>query len=531
MTSPEEKTYKFIRHHHSDFLAVDVLEILPFLPCLTTGDQDRLRASYTRLGNRDTLWDLFNTLKRRTGWVESFIQALTQCELSELANQVNRVYQSSQRGGTPPQVPGPVQAPKVPAKLPAARPSDAPHSIPHNGYREEPSYPRPVQDTQPPKSPRESSEQALQTPSSGTVLRRPSGSLEPSSNLPALSPLTPSRHQEQNPELSSTHGPVSSPTSPRGPVSPTVSFQPLARSTPRASRLPGPTVSAISVSPSSSSSSFSSSSSSSSSTSLPSAGVAGNQARASICPSEVPTTSVTISSVPSPTTLEPVSTVTSKVPASPAPVSTVLSTVPTSSKSPGANVSINPAPSKLPVNPTRTGITPSRVPASMVSTKATTNTVPSNRSSSTEKETPETPAPTVTVGGSSPWPNSSSGSLQFPSEMSKPGQLESQQDRQPCSVCSADLAISPSSSLASEPSHGPEENEYKSFGMHVAEDPSINIMAGNPGPHLVLEPQEELEEETKTSWSVSWASWLGTAAASALLAVLLAVLYRRRPLQ
>ncbi|XP_004840803.1 mitochondrial antiviral-signaling protein [Heterocephalus glaber] len=529
MTCAEEKTYKFICRHHSNFCHVDVLEILPYLPCLTPSDQDRLRASYTRLGNRDTLWDLFNTLQRRTGWVEYLVGALRTCELSGLADQVNRVYQSSQPGGTPSQAPGPVKALEVPAEVPAAHNSGTTHSVPHNGYREEPSYPWPVQDTQPPESPRESSEQVPQTTSLGAIPRRPSGSLEPSSDLPALSPLTPSRHQEQNPKLGSTQGtgPVSSPTSPRGPVSPTVSFQPLARATPRVSRLPGPAwaAAAMSVSPS-----FSSSPSS---TSSPSTGSAGNQARASTCPSEVPTevptNSVTTSSVPSPTTLKPVTTMTSKVPASPAPVSIVPSKVPTSLKPPGANVLTNPAPSKLPINSARAGIMPSKVPTSMVSTKAPNNTVLSTGSSTRAKEIAEAPAPTATIGASSPWPKSSSGDLQSSSEMSKPGELQSQQYSQPYSGCSADLAISPSSSLASEPTHGPEENEYASFGIRVAEDPSANLMAVNPEPCTVLQAQKE-EKETNIGWSVSWTSWLGAAVASALLGVLLAVLYRRRSL-
>ncbi|XP_063104818.1 mitochondrial antiviral-signaling protein isoform X1 [Cavia porcellus] len=504
--------------------AHQVAKPLPVSAALSPWDTcvpvDRLRATYTRLGNRDTLWDLFNTLRRRTGWVEAFIEALKCCELLELADQVTRVYQNAQPAGAPPQTPGPVEVPEVPAEVPAAHVSGTTHSAPHNGYREEPSYPRPVQDTQPPMSPRESSEQAPRTPSLGTIPKRPSGALEPSSSLPALSPLTSSGHQEQDPELGSTHGagPLSSSTSPRGPVSPTVSFQPLARSTPRASRLPGPAVSATSVGPT-----FSSSPSS---TSLPSAGGAGNQAMASICPSkvpsEVPANSVTTSSVPSPPILKPESTVTSKVPASPAPVSTVPSKGPTSTKLPGANMLTSPAPSKLPVNVTRAGVVPSKVPATLVSTKPLANTAPSMRNSSRNKETPEAPALMATVGGGSPWPNSSSASLQGPLEMSKPGELESQDNQ--CSICSADLAISSSSSLALEPNHGPEENEYTSFRIHVAEDPSVSVMAGNSGPHTVLQPQEEVEQ-ISTSWSVSW---LG---AGILLAVLLAVLYRRRPLQ
>lgn len=39
----------------------------------------------------------------------------------------------------------------------------------------------------------------------GDVQRTSSGSLKPSSNLPVLSPLTSSRHQEQDPVLGSTH--------------------------------------------------------------------------------------------------------------------------------------------------------------------------------------------------------------------------------------------------------------------------------------------------------------------------------------
>jgi antiviral-signaling protein len=39
MTFAEDKTYKYICRHHSDFCRVDVLEILPYLPCLTASDQ------------------------------------------------------------------------------------------------------------------------------------------------------------------------------------------------------------------------------------------------------------------------------------------------------------------------------------------------------------------------------------------------------------------------------------------------------------------------------------------------------------
>ena len=77
---------------------------------------------------------------------------------------------------------------------------------------------------------------APQASHSGAVLKRLGGPLEPLSDTVALSTLTSSVHQEQDTELGSTHtaGVVSSSTSLHGPVSPTVSFQPLARFTPRA---------------------------------------------------------------------------------------------------------------------------------------------------------------------------------------------------------------------------------------------------------------------------------------------------------
>ncbi|KAM5245844.1 mitochondrial antiviral-signaling protein [Ctenodactylus gundi] len=522
MTFAEDETHKFISRHHTDFCRVDVLEILPYLPCLTPSDQDRLRASYTRLGNRDTIWDLFNLLKRRTGWVHNLIQALRACELTELADDVHRAYQSFLSPGTPSHIPGPQETPRVPANVPGPRTPGAPHSIPCNGCQEEPSFPMPVQDTQPPTSPGESSEQVPQTSSSGATPRSPGSSVESTSDLAALSPLTSSPCQGQDQELGSTHtaGPVSSPIPTRGPVSPTVSFQPLARATPRASRLPGPPVSAPSPG-----TSFPSG--------LPSTGNADDQAKATTCPSvaEVPSSSATTSSVPSPTNLMPVNTVPSSVPANPTVFSTKPSKVPISSKSPGAvppKVFNNPAPSKLPVSSTCAGALPSSVSTSTVSTKTPASTVPSIGSRSGAKERMETPAPTATTRGSSSQPDSSSGKLHSQPEFSKPGELVFQLDSQPFSGCTEDLAISPSSSLASGPSHGPEENEYVSLQIHVAQDPSTSFLANNLQPQTAL---QEREEEVNSGGSVSWAPWLRAATVGAFLAVLLAMLYRRRPLQ
>lgn len=138
------------------------------------------------------------------------------------------------------------------------------------------------------------------------------------------------------------------------------------------------------------------------------------------------------------------------------------------------------------------------------------------------------PVPTgATTGGSSP-----SDSLNSEPQLSKPGRLVSHLDNEPFSVCSADLAISCPDTLDMESNNAPEENEYVSvstLSIHVAEAPSTDNLAGNPGPQAALPLQEK--EESLCVGTAPWAPWLGAAAAGALLAVLLAVLYRRRPLQ
>ncbi|XP_070237375.1 mitochondrial antiviral-signaling protein isoform X2 [Bos mutus] len=343
MTFAEDKTYEYIRYNHSNFCNIHVLDILPHLSCLTINDQDRLRAHFDRWGNQGTLWNLFDSLRRRNGWVDSFIRALRACEHTVLADEVAHVYQSN-LPRSPNHPPAPLEPPSIPAEIPRpSTPAVAP-SIPDNGHTEyEPSYPMPVQDTQPPESLGENSEKAPQASHSGAVLKRLGGPLEPLSDTVALSTLTSSVHQEQDTELGNTHtaGVVSSSTSLRGPVSPTVSFQPLARSTPRASRLPGPPVSAPSVG------------TSSSSTGLTSAGGAGDQTEGTICSSGagVPNNPMAASTVPS------------RVPTNSAFGSSVPSKLPTSLKPPGA-VPTNLAPSRLPINSVRSGMVPPKVPTS-----------------------------------------------------------------------------------------------------------------------------------------------------------------------
>lgn len=204
MTFAEDKTYKYIRDNHSKFCCVDVLEILPYLSCLTASDQDRLRASYRQLGNQDTLWELFNKLQRRLGWVEVFIRALKICELPGLAEQVTRVYQSYLPPGTSLRSLEPLQSPAIPATISGPSAFTSGPNSPDSGFLETPSYPRPVQDTQPPESPVENSEQLPQADFRAAP-KMSGGSLIPSPNLRALSPQPSREHHEQGPALGGTH--------------------------------------------------------------------------------------------------------------------------------------------------------------------------------------------------------------------------------------------------------------------------------------------------------------------------------------
>ncbi|XP_037354376.1 mitochondrial antiviral-signaling protein isoform X1 [Talpa occidentalis] len=547
MTFAEEKTYQYIRRYHSNFCSIHVLEILPYLYCLTTSDQDRLRAYFNQWGNQNTLWELFHSLQRRQGWVDAFIQALRICEKTELADEVASVYQSFL---LPPREPA-----SVPAKLPGPSTTSATPSTAHNGYREELRSLVPVQDSQSPQFLGEDSKTASQTSSSGTDFRKSGDPQEPTSDMAARRPLSSGGHQEQDTEPSSAHtaGVASGLTSPRGPVSPTVSFQPLARPNPRASRLPGPPVSAPYSGISPPSTGFSSVGGASDPvedaiySSVP--GVSINSMTTSTVPSKLPINSSTTGMVSSkgPTNPAFANTVPSKLPTSSLTTSAVPSKGPTSSKPPGTmttNMPTSLPASKLPINSARAGTVSPKVPTSLVPdhrmpmssvpSKASADTVPTIKSSKRPtEETPASPVPTgAMTGGSSPHPDRSAGSWSPELELSKPDVLMSRLDSS-FSGCSGDLAISYSTPLNTGRDNTPEENEYQtleSIRIHVEEGASADLLAGNSRQQGALNLQKgQLPEEAKAK--ASWASWLRAATVGALLAGLLAVLYRRRLLQ
>lgn len=137
------------------------------------------------------------------------------------------------------------------------------------------------------------------------------------------------------------------------------------------------------------------------------------------------------------------------------------------------------------------------------------------------------------TGGSLPHPDRSASSKSL--ELSKPGELVSHLDSS-FSTSSGDLAISYSSSFSPACGNTPEENEYQtveSIRVHVEENPSADLLAGNPGQQEALKLQK-LQKESQKEFKgrgASRARWFTAATLGALLVGVLAVLYRRRLLQ
>ncbi|XP_036604982.1 mitochondrial antiviral-signaling protein isoform X2 [Trichosurus vulpecula] len=260
MPLAEDRTEQYIRFHLSDFFRIDVLEILSHLPCLTAADQDKLRAYVDRYGNRDSVWKLFDHLRKRTGWVTCLITALKECEQMELAEVVANVYASNQARfqnhpgaitapapsgaparnqqaalNTPPRPSAGIPGPRPPAsRSPATQSAPLPDTT-YNGYPDlerkeaQDSHTAPIQDTQPPDSKSEVPGATMNPAHSGDTSRNPQSSPGHSSFSTPAPTVTGKHRKASGGSGDSPPASASLPPSSRGPVSPSVSFVPYSK--------------------------------------------------------------------------------------------------------------------------------------------------------------------------------------------------------------------------------------------------------------------------------------------------------------
>ncbi|XP_036406880.1 uncharacterized protein LOC118793041 [Megalops cyprinoides] len=91
-----DKLYEeFIRPHMPEFVdKVKVREILPFLCCLTSSDQEEIWAQTDMRGNGAGMQVLLDCIRRRENWPEDLIQALKMRKHTTLASQMEEKYES-----------------------------------------------------------------------------------------------------------------------------------------------------------------------------------------------------------------------------------------------------------------------------------------------------------------------------------------------------------------------------------------------------------------------------------------------------
>ncbi|XP_029449446.1 mitochondrial antiviral-signaling protein isoform X2 [Rhinatrema bivittatum] len=93
MKFAEEQLARYV-NRNMDFQHIKVLELLPYLNCLTETDQEELRAIINNKGNQNAVWPLLNALQRRSNWPTYFIAALRRFEYTELADELQHQFDS-----------------------------------------------------------------------------------------------------------------------------------------------------------------------------------------------------------------------------------------------------------------------------------------------------------------------------------------------------------------------------------------------------------------------------------------------------
>ncbi|XP_054845589.1 mitochondrial antiviral-signaling protein isoform X2 [Eublepharis macularius] len=91
----ENEVKQYLLRNLRRFQGLRVNQLLNYLPCLTEGDREEIRAHIERRGDRDSVYELFSRLWCRSGWLTDLISALEENN-SELAEELRRVHESRQ---------------------------------------------------------------------------------------------------------------------------------------------------------------------------------------------------------------------------------------------------------------------------------------------------------------------------------------------------------------------------------------------------------------------------------------------------
>ncbi|KAF7252410.1 Mitochondrial antiviral-signaling protein [Varanus komodoensis] len=89
----EDQVKKYINSNLRKFHRIRVDQML-HLRCFTEMDRQQLRARVAREGNDVTVWDFFQHLQSREGWVTLLIDGLREDNLGDLAEDIQSVYDS-----------------------------------------------------------------------------------------------------------------------------------------------------------------------------------------------------------------------------------------------------------------------------------------------------------------------------------------------------------------------------------------------------------------------------------------------------